>query len=414
MPKSNKHHRNYPEAEYNGILLRDASRKGPQYSVFGDTITGVKQDEVSVSFQFGVSTFDATTFATGTGAVTSVIPQAQVATGTLNGACFALLQSVQAVRYRAGKEGYSYFTCEFTTQADGVTGIANSTQQIGLFDAQNGIWLGFSGLNFCVARRKQGVDTIVTRANFNRDKLDGTGPSRMIANFSMNNVFKISFGYLGAAVIVYEILSPIGIWVPFHVVEYPGSAKNTHISNPVLPVACRAEKTTGATNVIMRTSSWSAGTITGDFTLEVASRPFAFSNTKTLSAGVLTSVFSLFCQTTYAGLSNRIPAQMLYVTAAADGTKNVEVRLMRNPVLGGTPNYTPIDAANSVTYVDTAGTTVTQGTQQLPFILGKTEGRSIDVSGLRMYIMPGEILTFAAVSANASDVSIGCRWIDKF
>lgn len=408
----NKNHRNYPNAEYQGQPLRDFSNKGPMYSVFGDTITGVKQDEVSVSFQFGISTLDATSSVTGTGAVTAVVPQAQIASGAAAGT--AQLQSVQAVRYRAGKEGYSFFTCEFTTAVGGATGIANANQYIGLYDSQNGFFVGFTGLNFSCGRRKAGVDTVVLRANFNRDKLDGTGPSALNVDFSKNNVFKISFGYLGAAVITFEILSPIGIWTPFHVIEYPGSATNTHISNPVLPVTCRVDKASGATNVIMRTSSWSAGAITGDTSLEISSRPWAFSNTKSIAAATLTNIFTLFCQTTYAGLANRIPAQLLYLTAAVDGTKNVEIRLIRNSPLGGTPSYTAIDAANSFMFVDIAGTTPSAGTLQLPFILGKTEGRSIDVSNFRMLILPGETLTFAAISANISDVTIGCRWIDKF
>jgi hypothetical protein len=409
LPPQN--HRNASEAIYKGQLNRDASRKGPQYSVFGDTITGVKEDEVTVSFQVGVSTFDTITTVSGGGAVTSVLPQAQIASG-IAAVGTAQLQSVQSVKYRAGREGYSFFTGEFTTQAGGVLGIADSNQQIGLFDSQNGIYVGFTGVDFCIAKRKEAVDTVITRSNFNRDKLDGTGYSGFTADFSKNNVFKVSFGYLGAAPIVYEILRQDGVWIPFHVIEYPNSSTNTHISNPVLPVTCRVEKTAGTTNVMIRTSSWSAGTITGDTSQQISSRPFAFSNTKAISAGVRANIFTLKCSTTFGGLTNRIPFQPVFISVSADGTKNVDIRVLKNATINGT-SFHSIDA-NSVVSYDIAATSVSGGTLTFPIKLGKTDSQSINTAEFRMLSLPGETLTFSALSSGASAIGIGCRWLDKF
>jgi hypothetical protein len=408
-----QNHRNANELIFGGEVIHDASRKAPTYSVFGDTITGVKRDEITVSFQVGISTFDAISTVTGGGAVTSIIPQAQVASG-VPAAGTAEIQSVQSVKYRAGKEGYSFFTCEFTTQTGGVLGIANSNQQIGFFDDQNGFYVGFTGVDFCIASRKAAVDTIVTQENFNRDKLDGSGYSGFTADFSKNNVYKISFGYLGAASITYEISRQDGVWITFHVIEYPNSSLNTHISNPVLPVTCRVEKTAGATNVTMRTSSWSAGTIIGDTLLEISNRPFAYTNTKTILAGIRTNIFTLRVSTGFAGLSNRIPIQPVYITIAADGTKNVDIRVLKNPTVSGSPSFSDADANNSVTQIDIAGTSVLGGTLVLPIILGKTESQSLITRELRILTLPGERITFSALSSNASDVSIGCRWMDKF
>jgi hypothetical protein len=407
-----QNHRNASEAIYSGQLLRDASKKGPQYSVFGDTIIGSKLDEVTISFQVGVSSYDTINAVTGGGAVTSVVPQAKIASG-LAAAGTAQLQSIQSVRYRSGREGYSFFTCEFTTQAGGVLGIADSNQQIGLFDDQNGIYLGFTGINFCIATRKEGVDTIVTQSSFNRDKLDGTGMSGITADFSKNNVFKISYGYLGAAIIVYEILRSDGVWTPFHVVEYPGSTTNTSISNPVLPVTCRVEKTAGATNVIMMTSSWSAGTITGNASPLISNRGFAFTNTKAISANLRTSIFTLKNSTVFGGLTNRIPFQPIFISVSADGTKNVDIQILKNATINGT-SYHSIDANNSVVSYDIAATSVSGGTLTFPIKLGKTGSQSIDMSDYIMLSLPGETLSFTAFSSGASAIGIGCRWLDKF
>ena len=408
-----QNHRNANDIIYGGKIVHDASKKAPMYSIFGDTITGVKKDEVTVSFQVGISSFDSDSVVSGGGAVTSVVPQAQVASG-VPAAGTAQLQSVQSVRYRPGKEGYSFFTCEFTTQVGGVLGIADSNQQIGLFDDQNGIYVGFTGVDFCVAKRKEGVDTIITQSNFNRDKLDGTGYSGFTADFSKNNVFKISFGYLGAATITYEVLRQDGVWIPFHVIEYPNSSINAHISNPVLPVTCRVEKTAGATNVTMRTTSWSAGTITGDLTQQqISNRPYAFSNVKDVSAGVRTNIFTLKCSTAFGGLTNRIPFQPIFISVSADGTKNVDISILKNATINGT-SYHDVDSPNSVVSYDIAATSVSGGTLEFPIKLGKTESQSIDMADFRMLSLPGETLTFSALSSGASAVGIGCRWLDKF
>jgi hypothetical protein len=407
-----QNHRNASESIYNGQLLRDASKKGPQYSIFGDTITGSKYDEVTVSFQVGISSYDTISAVTGGGAVTSVVPQAKIASG-LAVAGTAQLQSLQSVRYRAGREGYAFFTCEFTTQAGGLLGIADSNQQMGLFDDQNGIYLGFTGINFCIAIRKEGVDTVVTQANFNRDKLDGTGMSGITADFSKNNVFKVSFGYLGAATIVYEILRSDGVWVPFHVVEYPGSSINTHISNPVVPVTCRVEKTAGATNITMMTSSWSAGTIVGNSQLQISNRGFAFTNTKSISANLRTSIFTLRNSTVFGGLANRIPFQPIFISVSADGTKNVDIQVLKNATINGTSFHT-IDANNSVVSYDILATSVSGGTLALPIKLGKTGSQSLDMADYIMLSLPGETLSFTAFSSGASSIGIGCRWLDKF
>ena len=47
--------------------------------------------------------------------------------------------SVNKVYYRPGFEQYVYFTAAFTTPTDG-----NGVQRIGLFDANNGFFLGSS------------------------------------------------------------------------------------------------------------------------------------------------------------------------------------------------------------------------------------------------------------------------------
>ena len=293
-------------------------------------------------------------------------------------------------------------------------GIADSNQQIGLFDDQNGFYVGFTGVDFCIAKRKEGVDTIVTQTNFNRDKLDGTGYSGFTADLSKNNVFKISFGYLGAAVVVYEILRQDGVWITFHVIEYPNSSTGTHISNPVLPVTCRVEKTAGATNVILRTSSWSAGTIVGDDSLAISNRPWAINNNKTLVAGNRTSILTLKCSTMFAGLTNRIPMQVVYVAGSVDASKNGSIQLFKNATVSNT-SFHYVSSGDSVAQYDIVGTTVTGGTLMLPIHIPNGGAVTLGTADFRLLVLPGETITFQGLSTQVNTtINAGTRWLDKF
>jgi len=64
---------------------------------------------------------------------------------------------------------------------------------------------------------------------------------------------------------------------------------------------------------------------------------------------------------------------------------------------------------------DTAGTTVTGGTQILSFQLATNGSERILISDvLDIHIMPGDTLTFSATSTNSAHVFIDVRWRELF
>lgn len=84
---------------------------------------------------------------------------------------------------------------------------------------------------------------------------------------------------------------------------------------------------------------------------------------------------------------------------------------MKNATLGGVPSYTDISATDSVVSIDTAGTTVTGGTELLSFELaGKNDKANEELLNLRFVIHPGETITVAGSSANSATIKASLLW----
>ena len=108
-------------------------------------------------------------------------------------------QTRQRFNYQAGKSQLAVFTAIFGAGASGIT------RRKGLFDESNGLFFLQSGSIISVVNRSFAsgatVDVAVTQANWNKDKLDGTGgvgnPSSATLDLSKNQIFFIDFEWLG-------------------------------------------------------------------------------------------------------------------------------------------------------------------------------------------------------------------------
>lgn len=168
-----------------------------------------------------------------------------------------------SVIYRPHAETYVAFSAIWTSG-----GLANSYQRIGLYNATDGFYIGYEGTVFGITIRKGSVDTQTAQASFNVDTLTGAVGSKYTrngvpeaANFALDNLFRIRFGWLGAAPIQYEIMSPDGEWVLFHIIRHPNTVALPSINNPDLPIQLDIKKSVaGATVLNMNTACWAAGT----------------------------------------------------------------------------------------------------------------------------------------------------------
>ena len=302
---------------------------------------------------------------------------AQLSTGAATNG-YANMSTNRRLRYRPGHEGYTFFTAMYPNGS-----AANSTQWAGLFDSQNGAAIGYSGTNFAILFRQGGVDTITTQTNFNLDTINGSGPSGFNINPQFLNVFRIAYGWLGAAPIKYYVLTSSGQWINFHKIQWPNTASGPTFLNPVLPIAMEVKKTAGTSNLQINTASLNAGIVGEPNT--AGSRFFSQNNNISVGAGgAETHVLTVQNKSTYQGVTNHVE---VLITAVGGGTTTTTadasvIRLRKNATVTGT-SYTDVDSLNSVMRYTTAGT-YTAGTGTQLFII---PNNTTD-SGPQTYFIP--------------------------
>jgi hypothetical protein len=231
--------------------------------LFGSAVSGSRYNQVEIDYSTTDpdSISDITVTKTSTGDASNSGGQAVFTTGSnTSGAIKAVTNT--SITYRPHAESYVAFTAIFSA------GLANTYQRIGLYDTNNGFFIGYEGTSFGITKRSGAVDTTVAQASFSEDTLTGQTGSGYTRNgtpeaidFTKDNLFRIRFGWLGAAPIYYEVFSPDGTWVVFHKIKHPNTASIPTIQNPNLPITLDVKKTTaGATVLTMNTACWAAGT----------------------------------------------------------------------------------------------------------------------------------------------------------
>lgn len=170
--------------------------------------------------------------------------------------------TAETVRYSSGAEVYAMFTAAFTG-----TGSGTSYQRIGLYDTNDGIFIGDEGGTFKATVRKGTTDTGVAKGSFSVDTLVGGATSQFTRagtpeaiDLTKLNVWKITFGWLGSAPIKFYVMAPDGHWVLFHEILQPNNAAVPSLENADLPITCDVNGGNSAAALSILTNCWGAGT----------------------------------------------------------------------------------------------------------------------------------------------------------
>lgn len=383
--------------------ITDTAGRQSHVALFGDLISENRHDDINLIFNYVLSDYDVTSTVTGSGTNSIDNHQLLCATGASG---TAKLTTKDIIRYKTSHDSWAFFTAAFSTPN------ATSKQYIGPNDSQNGYFVGNEGTNFVVGRIIDGVEHTFPQTDFNIDRLDGTSASEYLIDTTKLNLFRITYGYLGIMDAVFEVWAGLRKgWVAFHFISLGNTQVDNAINNAFLPIQAYVESTTGDVNI--RSGSW-AGGIVGTHRNPADNRLFATSNTKTIVGSTLTNILTLRSKTTYASITSYIHSDLSFLSMAADGVKPVTISIYRNATLGGTPSYSDVDTTNSTMEVDTAGTTVTGGQLLAQVVVGKVDSEILYFDSGSVSIRPGDSLTFAASSPNASDITVSPRWEELF
>lgn len=214
-------------------LLRWAQSTGPiQVDGFGYTKIASKDTIIDMKSTFGISQLRDIVKVVGNGAVTNVPGNEEYELTVASQGDSADLRSVQRGKYVSGKSAEMGIGVRFATQ----TFEAGQIARFGYFDDLNGFYFKYTNDGISVGVMKDGTSVDIPQAQWNVDRMDGTGASGIELDVTKGNIFQIVYTWYGFGTIVFQVVvTGNGVQREQIVHEY-APVGQTSIKNPNLPI----------------------------------------------------------------------------------------------------------------------------------------------------------------------------------
>jgi hypothetical protein len=357
-------------------------------------------------------------YATANGGTTSYnTNQSSVALSTTSTAgSTALAQTYRVFPYQPGKSMLIYQTFVMAAAQSGLT------QRVGLFGAYNGVYLeqGSNGVTFVIRTYTSGsVDNsrYVAQANWNGDKLDGTGPSGLTLDLTKTQILFMDIEWLGVGNVRCGFIIN-GQYIVCHTFQNANQPTSTKVYMQTATLPLRFEISNSASASATFTMICSTVISEGGYD-QVSSpqiaRPTGNGVTITDYTGLtFTPLVSIRINSSYFG-AVIIPSIVNFV-ATAQG--EYEVVLIRNATLTG-DTWAAGAISGGMVDVDTAATLCTataDGIVQTDYVVSTNQG-SVPIIAPFGYNFDLQLGVSASVTGNgynASDVfTLAARGIDN-
>ncbi len=381
----------------------------PLISLLGDQVFAERFHFLNIHFAYSIPTDLVSTTVTGSGSVTysGSDNMALLRTGTANGAAVAKLVSLRNFIPIPFSEVYLYLIAGFDTSAT-----SGTNQWVGMFDDADGFAVGCSEAEFSILYRRSEVDAVIRSTEFNVDKLDGSGPSRVMLDPSKINLFRISYGWMGSTQIVFEVLAPEGSWYPFHVLSKLNYTINAVLSKPILPVSATVTRVSGKNDVTMRLVALGMGSI-GKRQASAERNYSSVRNDFSVAINQTKPVLTVRNKPMVSGKTNRMEVQISMVSLSSD--VNARFWLTKNPTLTNS-RFSDVDS-NSCMEVDMSATAVNGGTQLLSFfnIKGGHENIFLKANNFNITLLPGESLSVVVTALGTGcNTDVTVNWNEVY
>ena len=333
-------------------------------------------------------------------------------------------QSYKYCVYQPGKSQLIYITGILNNGNNG----SNVTTKIGYFDDNDGLYFSYNNGTTYVNIINNGSLTSISNANWNGDKLNGTGTSGYTIDYTKNTLFAIQFSWLGAGIIRFMVLLE-GHTLMCHTITNYNTLTGAWMTNPNLPIRYELSSTSAGANGTGSMVQGCASCISiGGY--NPIGRIFSISNGIAGASISTTEVLVLAIK----GNSNYYHQQIIPMTINAtssttSATVLLKLRLYLSPNVpnsGGSITWTDVNTSQSlVSYA----TSITGGTftgtnsiiSQEIFVYGRTGMTNInDIGNIFTQIASNitnqsSILVISAVSStNNTTLNIGITWQEVY
>jgi hypothetical protein len=294
--------------------------------------------------------------ATGTGVTPAHSASTRmVALSVTAGTGTSYTQSYQYSPYEPGRSQFIAMTSVIGA------GVANTTVDIGYFDANNGVIFrqnGTTNLQFILRTSTSGSVSdanIVAQSSWNIDKLDGTGASGITLDITKSQILIIDLQFLsmgrvrvgfdinGIIYYAHEFLNANNLTVPY-------------MQTASLPVQMLVTATSSGST---KTAYFKCAAVTSEGGSGVGDLGFHFATgeaTVTAASGARTHLVSIRPKTTFNGLINRELFNFEELDMLVTGANHIYWEIVLGAAFSVNPTYTDVNTNNSAFEYGTGGT----------------------------------------------------------
>jgi hypothetical protein len=308
---------------------------------------------------------------TATGGSTTYLPNestVQLSVTTSNGS-EVVRQSYRTMPYQPGK-GLGLLAT-FTMNA-GKTGLR---QRVGYFNTQNGVFFQQDDTTLAFVLRSYtsgaAVDTTITQANWNGDKLDGTGPSGRTIDVTKTQILAIDFEWLGVGDVRCGFFID-GQFVVCHTIHNDNIRTTVYMTTAILPVRYEIRNTAGTASSSSMKQICSTVYSSGGY--EQTSVEHVATMTSATTGSYITATFKPLVSIRLASTALGAVVIPYNVNFLPTTTDNYQVGLFKNGTLTGA-SYSAVASDANVEF-DIAATAITGGTLVYAEFLTSRSGRS--------------------------------------
>lgn len=267
-------------------------------------------------------------------------------------------ESKKVFPYQPGKALTVFQTFVFNQPKTGLR------QRVGYFSRQNGVYLQQSGSTISIVKRTYSsgeiVEEVVNQSNWNIDKMDGTGPSRVNLNLTKAQIFFMEFEWLGVGS-VKAGFAINGQFITAHQFNHSNIINTVYMTTATLPLRYEIENTASTTSSSSLKQICATVLSNGGYDR----KPEVWSASRnTLFQSIGTSFVPLAAVRLKSGRMDSV-VQIARINVATVTNNLFEYALLRNPsITGGTwvENTPTQDTEYNVTATSlTGGTVVRRG-----------------------------------------------------
>jgi hypothetical protein len=281
---------------------------------------------------------------TGSGTATFVRNTASVRMRTTTASGDSVIrQTYRYFRYMPGKSQLIMLT--------GVMGAAatNVRKRWGYFDADNGVFFQQTGTGLSIVQRSSTtgspVDTVVDQADWNIDKLDGTGVSGVTIDLSKGNIFVYDLEWLGVGRVRVGVVVDGAIYYA-HAFNNANNLTSVYMRTANLPIRYEIVNTGTA--------------VSGTNDMHQICSTVVSEGGKEAELQARRAILTIRPKATFNTYVNRAYIQPVSIEYMNTSNQQTFVEIVRGHTLGGTPSWTSAGTTSTVEY-DVAGTTITGG-----------------------------------------------------